>query len=136
MGKKVNYSGWQRDAVVRLFKKDKGRYQNLEVHEEIETNGILVGHLKNKIEHYTYKDMDHFLNKMKRYATWSAKDHLKKTPRVTFFHLYLKPFFRFLKHYVIQLGFLDGKVGFTISRIMAWGVYLRYVKIKELRREE
>ena len=48
-----------------------------------------------------------------------------------FYHLYFKPFFRFIKHYIIQLGFLDGKVGFIISIIMAWGVFLRYVKIKE-----
>jgi len=133
MGKKVRYSGWRGDAVIRFFKRDKCRYQDLEVHAEIETNGIQVGRLRNKIEHYTYKDMDHFLNKMKRYATLSANDHFEKTPRVTFFHLYLKPFFRFLKHYIIQLGFLDGRVGFSISKIMAWGVYLRYVKIKEMR---
>lgn len=132
MGKKVKYSGWQGDAVIRLINK-KCRYNNLQVHEEIMTEGINVGRLKNKLEHYTYKDLDHFLTKMQRYSDWSAQDHFEKTPRVTFFHLYFKPFFRFIKHYFIQLGFLDGKVGFIISAIMAWGVFLRYVKIQEKR---
>lgn len=136
MGKKVRYSGWQGDAVIRFFRRDKCRYQNLEVHAEIETQGIEVGQLKNKIEHFTFKDLDHFLNKMRRYADWSAKDHLKKTKKVTFFHLYFKPLFRFFKHYIFQLGFLDGKVGFIISVIMAWGVFLRYVKMEELRTKE
>lgn len=132
MGKKVNYSGWQGDAVIRLINK-KCRYDNVQVHEEIMTEGIKVGRLQNKLEHYTYKDLDHFLAKMQRYSDWSAQDYFEKTPRVTFFHLYFKPFFRFIKHYFIQLGFLDGKVGFIISAIMAWGVFLRYVKIQENR---
>lgn len=136
MGKKIHYSGWRGDAVIRLLRKEKCRYQDLKVHAEIETEGIEVGQLKNKINHFTYKDLDHFLTKMQRYADWSAKDHLEKTPRVTFFHLYLKPLFRFFKHYFIQLGFLDGKVGFIISVIMAWGVFLRYVKIQEIRSAE
>jgi len=133
MGKKVRFSGWQGDAVIRLIKKEKCRYHNVQVHEEIDTQKIKVGRLKNKLEHYTYKDLDHFLAKIQRYSDWSAQDHFEKTPNVTFFHLYLKPLFRFIKHYIFQLGFLDGKVGFIISAIMAWGVFLRYVKIQEIR---
>ena len=136
MGKKVKYSGWQGDAVIRLLKKEKCRYANVQVHEEIVTQGIEVGRLQNKLEHYTYRDLNHFLAKMERYADWSAQDHFAKTPKVTFFHLYLKPTFRFFKHYIFQLGFLDGKVGFIISVIMAWGVFLRYVKIEEMRRDK
>ena len=131
MGKKIRYSGWQGDAVVRFFRRDVCRYNNKQVHEEIITEGIRVSRLKAKMEHYTFKSTDHFLAKMQRYADWSAQDHLAKTPKVTYFHLFFKPFFRFLKHFVFQKGFLDGKVGLIISVIMAWGVFLRYVKIKE-----
>lgn len=138
MGKKVRFSGWQGDAVVRLFRRDLSRYDDKQVHEEIITEGLRVGRLKQKMEHYTFKDTGHFLDKMRRYARWSARDHLERTPRVTFFHLHLKPLLRFLKHYLWQGGFLDGQVGFIISRIMAWGVFLRYLYIKEerLQREQ
>ena len=132
MGKKVRYSGWQGDAVIRLIRRDRARYNDKQVHEEIDTTGIKVGRLKNKLLHYTYKDLDHYLEKTRRYSYWSAKDHLSSTPRVTAYHLFAKPFFRFMKHFFIQKGFLDGKVGFMISVIMAWGVFLRYVKIREL----
>ena len=133
MGKKIKYSGWQGDAVIRFFHRDRCRYNDKQVHEEIETNNIKVGRLKNKLEHYTFKDTDHFLAKMKRYAKWSAEDHFDKTPRVTFFHLFFKPLFRFFKHYFWQRGFLDGKQGLIISVIMAWGVFLRYLYLKEKR---
>lgn len=132
MGKKVNYSGWQGDKVVRLIRRDKCRYDNKQVHEEIDTTDLNVGILKHKMEHYTYKNKQHFMDKMDRYAKWSAQDHLEKTSNVTWFHLNVKPMARFFKHFILQLGFLDGKVGYEISKIMAWGVRQRYVYLQEL----
>jgi glycosyltransferase involved in cell wall biosynthesis len=133
LGRKVNYSGWQGDAVVRLIRRDVCRYDDKQVHEEIATEGLRVGKLKNKLLHYTFKDSNHYLDKIRRYGEWSALDHLDKTPKVTGFHLFIKPLFRFFKHYIVKRGFLDGQVGLIISVIMAWGVFLRYVRIKELR---
>lgn len=135
MGKKVNYSGWQKDKVVRLMRRDKCRYDNKQVHEEIDTSNIKVGMLQEKMIHYTYKSMDHFMSKMDRYAKWSAQDYLSKTSKVSWFHLNIKPAARFLKHYILQLGFLDGKVGYQISKIMAWGVRRRYEYLQEILRQ-
>jgi glycosyltransferase involved in cell wall biosynthesis len=134
MGKRVQYSGWQNDTAVRLIQRDKARYNQNQVHEEIDTTHLKVGLLKYKFEHYTYRDLDTFLKKQMRYAAWSAQDYAPKTGQITVWHLWVKPFFRFFKHYVLKLGFLDGKVGLVISAIMAWGVFLRYVHIAEMRR--
>ena len=136
MAQKIKYSGWQGDAVIRFMHRDRCRYNNKQVHEEIETENIKLGRLKNKMLHYTFKNSDHFLEKMQRYAAWSAQDYFEKTPHVTYFHLLIKPLFRFFKHFVLQRGFLDGKVGLIISVIMAWSVFLRYVKIKEMRQSQ
>ena len=96
--------------------------------KKFETEGIQVGRLKESMLHYTYKDIAHFLEKMERYARWSAEDHAKKVKnRVGGFHLIIKPAFRFFKHYVLKGGFRDGKIGVIISAIMAWGVFLRYL---------
>ena len=70
-----------------------------------------------------------------RYGKWSAKDHAQRTPRVTLFHLGVKPVFRFFKHFILQKGFLDGLTGFIVSIIMAWGVFLRYLYIIEERQK-
>jgi hypothetical protein len=40
--------------------------------------------------------------------------------------------FRFLKHYVFQLGFLDGSTGLIISCSLAFSVYLKYAALWEL----
>lgn len=132
-GQPIRYSGWQNDRVVRFFHRDKARYEEVQVHEEIDTTELEVVQLKERLNHYTYRDLDHFLDKMRRYATWSAQDHAARTPKVTLFHLWIKPVFRFFKHYIAKQGFRDGQAGFIVSVIMAWGVFLRYAKLKEQR---
>jgi glycosyltransferase involved in cell wall biosynthesis len=133
MGKKVRFSGWQNDKTIRLIHRDKCRYNANRVHEEIVTDGLKIGRLTAKFDHYTFRDIEHFVQKQQRYAAWSAIDHDKKTGTVTAFHFVIKPFFRFFKHYFLKLGFLDGKVGFIIAAVAAWSVFLRYVKIVENR---
>lgn len=131
MGKEVKYSGLQNDKVVRLFKK-KCRYEPLHVHAEIMTTGIKIGWLKEKLTHNTFKNIEDYLKKIRRYGDWAARDYMKKTPKVTFFHLLIKPAFRFFKHFILKGGILDGRVGFIISSLSAWSVFLRYWKLMSL----
>lgn len=131
LGQKLNHI-WKGDAVVRLFHRDKCRYQDLAVHSEIQADGAL-GHLKGKLEHHSFLTMAKYKTKLERYAQWSASDYEKKTGSIGLYHLVVKPAYRFFKHYILELGILDGKAGFTISKLMAWGVKRRYDIIKERR---
>lgn len=133
MGQKVRFSGWQNDKTVRLIHRDRCRYNQNRVHEEIVTDGLTIGKLNAKFDHYTFRDIKHFVQKQERYAAWSAIDHDKKTGLITAFHFVIKPLFRFFKHFFLKLGFLDGKIGFIIASVAAWSVFLRYVKILENR---
>ena len=134
MGKRIYHSGWAGDKVIRFFHRDRCRYNANQVHEEIEQEGIRVGWLKGRMLHYTFKSIDHFLDKTRRYAKWSARDHADRTGRVGAYHLFVKPVYRFLKHYVLQGGFRDGREGLIISAVLAWGVFLRYVYLLTDRR--
>lgn len=134
LGERVRHSGWRGDRVIRLFHRDRCRYEDKRVHAEIIADGR-VGNLRGKLEHHTCRSLAHFMAKMERYAGWAARDSLPGTRRVGFYHLAVKPVFRFLKHFIWQGGILDGRIGLMISMIMAWGVFLRYAKLHELRRE-
>jgi len=128
LGQKIKYSGWQRDKVIRLFKRDTCRYEEKEVHAEIITTGK-IGRLKHSLLHYTYKDIFHYLEKWDRYSTWSANEAAKKSLNPNLFHFIVKPCFRFFKNYIIDLGFLDGYAGLIICSLAAKGVFMRYVKL-------
>lgn len=132
MGRRIKYSGWQGDKVVRLFRKSMCRYEDKKVHAEIMTEGT-IGYLKNKIHHNTYKGFDHYISKLNRYAWWQAKDYNKKTGILTPYHFVIKPWARVIKHYVIGRGFLDGLPGFTISMLQGYAVFMRYLKVWLLR---
>lgn len=133
MGKRVHYSGWRNDKVIRLFKKSCCRYEDKHVHEEIIADGK-IGKLKNKLYHNTYISLDKYIEKKNRYATWQAIDYDKKTGAITPYHLVIKPFYGFFKHYFLQSGFRDGMVGFTISYIQSYAILMRYVKLWLLRK--
>jgi len=135
MGKKIYFSGWRGDRVIRLFKRDECKYEKKYVHAEIVSKGK-IGILKNKLTHNTFKSKDDYLKKLERYAKWQAKDYDKKTGSITIFHTLIKPIFRFIKHYFIQLGILDGYVGFIISSYQAKAVKMRYKYLKALRNAE
>jgi len=132
MNKKIRFSGWQGDKVIRLFKRDECKYEEKYVHAEIVSLGK-IGILKNKLTHNTFVSKKAYLNKIERYAKWQAKDYDKKVKNITLFHTIIKPSVRFFKHYFLQLGILDGYVGFIISSYQAKAVSLRYKYIKEIR---
>jgi glycosyltransferase involved in cell wall biosynthesis len=134
LGKEVRFSGWQNDKVIRLFQKKTCRYNLKPVHEEIKTSGT-CGFLKNKLDHYTCQDLEEYTRKMDLYAHLQAEDLLRKNRGVTPFHIWVKPAFRFLRHFILRQGFRDGYTGYTIAKLQAYAVYKRYEELRNLKNQ-
>lgn len=130
MGKPLFYGGLQRDKVIRLIQRGCCAYDHKQVHESIRTTRK-VGQLQHKLLHYTYKSLQHFVQKNERYAVWSAQDHQQQVKKIGYFHLLLKPMGRFLTQYLLKRGFLDGQVGLVFCAVSSWSVFLRYAYLKE-----
>ena len=135
MGKKVYYSGWRNDKVIRLFKKDYCKYEDKYVHAKLLVNGK-VSKLTNKLYHNTSRSMDVYIEKLNRYASLQAKDYEKHTSKLTPYHFVIKPAWTFFKHYIIQSGFRDGFIGLTISYLRGYSVYMRYLKLWLIRKKK
>lgn len=132
MGRHLKHGGWNRDKVIRLFRKSKCRYEEKNVHAEILADGE-VGRLKNHLRHNTYKGFDEFVEKVNRYAWWQAKDYDKKIKKITLYHLFIKPGYRFFSHYIIRGGFRDGIPGLTVAFLAGYALFTRYIKLWILR---
>jgi len=130
-GDRVKFSGWQNDKVIRLFNRKYAFYNGKLVHEEIDCKAD-TGQLKSVLKHYTYKNYDDYIKKIKKYSHLKAQELYKKNIKPKFFYRLFKPAYRFVYHYIIHFGFLDGKAGWTIAKINAWGMKERYKKLKEL----
>ncbi|MEQ8763840.1 MAG: glycosyltransferase family 2 protein [Planctomycetota bacterium] len=130
-GKPVKHGGWHADYLLRLFRRDVGRYQQLRVHADVEVPGK-VGRIEAPFLHDTHRGMRPYLTKFDRYTTWAAEDLFKQGRKPTWSQLFFRPWFRFLKMYVLRLGFLDGMRGLLIAGSAAMVVFTKYAKLWEM----
>ncbi|AHM60220.1 glycosyltransferase [Flammeovirgaceae bacterium 311] len=135
MGKRIRYSGWQNDWVSRLFNRRQADYGNKPVHEKLVVNGK-TGSLKQPLLHYTYKSLESFLDKHNNYSRASAKDLAADGKNINYYHLMIKPAFRFFRSYILKLGLLDGKEGLFIACLNGWNVYMRHTIAWRLQKEK
>lgn len=131
--KRLRFSGWQTDKIIRLFKKENSYYNHEKiVHEKLIINGE-AGKLKNKLIHFSYSTFDDYKQKMIFYGKLKAQEELAKNTKPHFFHFYIRPAYQFLNQFIIRLGFLDGKKGLTICYLNALSVAVRFQELKKIR---
>lgn len=125
---------WKNDKVIRLINKKLCRYKEVEIHEEITTQGK-ISFLNKKIAHYAVDDWYLFISKQMRYARAGSRELLKQGIKPgTFFHLAIKPGFRFFRQYILKGGFLDGQNGLIICCVEAFTVFMKYVMLQEYKK--
>lgn len=128
----LKYSGFQSEKIYRLFHKKYAIYDvNKFVHETLLINGRSKM-FKNRLHHYSYTSEEEYKEKLTLYAKLRAKELFIKKLKPNYYHFLIKPPFRFFKHFIIKLGFLDGKNGFKIASLNAYGVRQRYVELEKL----
>ncbi len=128
----LRYSGWQTDKNYRLFRKSKAKFTDRKiVHETLEVDGT-SGILKEKLIHYCYKNYQDYKGKMLKYGQLKAKEDFYKENNFNYFFYIFKPAWKFFNHYILRLGFLDGKKGRIICYLNALGVFERYRELKQL----
>lgn len=130
LGNAIRYGGWGDVYRERLFKKGSGRYSNDIVHEKFITEKK-VGKLQGKISHYTYKNINHHIEKINRYSQMMAEKMILDGKKPSLFKIIISPFYTFIKTYFIKLGFLDGIIGYYCSKTVSYYTFLKYLKVYE-----
>lgn len=131
--KVIRFSGLQTDQVFRLFKNGTATYiEDRLVHEILDVKGS-YGVLKHKMLHYSFANRESYKQKAEHYGKLKAEELFKKGKRPNAFHFYVKPTYKFLSNYIFRLGFLDGKAGYIICYLNAYGVWYRYKTLERLR---
>ena len=128
LGRWIKHGGWYPDYVLRLFKKNKAKFNHSMVHEKVNVNGR-TGYLKNALLHHTDPNFDHYLEKLNRYSSLGAEELFKKGKRAKFSDIIFRPVAIFFKMYFVKKGFLDGVAGFILATSSAFHVFSKYVKL-------
>ncbi len=129
----MRHGGWWPDYVVRLFRRERGRFSEDLVHERLILDGP-VGTLKAPLLHETYRDLDEVLAKINRYSTAGAQMAFAKGRRSSLAGAVAHGSWAFMRTYVLRLGLLDGAAGFMLAVSNAETVYYKYRKLALLAR--
>ena len=134
-GKDFRYGVLGPDSVIRLFPKDKVRWQD-KVHER-PVGDLCVITLKGYMKHYTYRTFEQYIQKMNQYSSIGAQNYHDKHKKVSVISDFVfRPLFAFLKMYVLKKGFLEGWLGFVLCLNYANYTLNKYVKLKLLNEEK
>ncbi|MEY2713924.1 MAG: hypothetical protein RIT24_267 [Planctomycetota bacterium] len=160
-GRKNFFLGkWIRHAmppgmIMRFFKPGTIRFERL-------VNPVPVidgphGYLRNYFEHYNFsKGITEWFDKHNKYSLFEAMEGMKlrekpvglgalfsrdrferrRALKELSFRMPLRPLVKFLWMYVLKLGFLDGRAGYTYCKLQAMYEYMIVVKMRELARKE
>jgi glycosyltransferase involved in cell wall biosynthesis len=123
------------DWSPRLFNRQGARWSDDLVHEKV-LYAVTPGTLKGDLLHDSSDDLSAYLERQNRYTTLAARQAYEQGRSAGLAQLLFSPAVRFIKFYVLRLGFLDGIAGFLHISIGCMNSYLKYAKLIELRRAE
>jgi glycosyltransferase involved in cell wall biosynthesis len=126
-GRMMRHSGWFPDRVLRLFRRDIGRFTDDLVHERVACDGK-TARLKNALLHYPVARLEDAIRRIDQYSTLGAEKLAASDRKVSFYSGITHGAGTFLRVYVLKLGFLDGAAGFMLAVANAEGAYYRYMK--------
>ena len=130
-GQPVHCCGWDKDTVKRIYNKTRTQFDNAQVHESIQMQGLTLTTIRGNLLHYSYDSIEELIDKLQKYSTlWAEQNYHKKTSSM--FKAVYKSLFAFLKNYILQKGILHGGIGLLISVCAAFGVFAKYAKLNAL----
>jgi glycosyltransferase involved in cell wall biosynthesis len=132
MGRRVRYTDWGRDRVLRLFRRDLGRYFGPSDHGQVQVATGKVGVLREPMDHYTLWSWGQYLKKFDRYTEVQARQWREEGRSASYARMLLQPPLRFLRDYLLHRGFLDGAVGLQIAWMSAFYTFMKQARLWEL----
>lgn len=136
-GSWIRHGGWYPDTKIRIFPKDKARWEGAFVHETLELGpGVSVTPLRGDLLHYSYGSISDHIRQVDLFTTIGAQGLFGRGKRAGFTKLFLSPAAKFIGDYLLRGGFRDGWHGFVIARISAHATFLKYAKLRQLWREK
>jgi glycosyltransferase involved in cell wall biosynthesis len=116
------------DRLVRLFDRRRGGWVGREIHENTRIEGR-AGRLKGHLLHYSYRSLTDHEQRMQRYAQLMAEAMHASGRRAGLGAAIFHSWWRFVRGYVLRLGFLDGWRGLVFALVEAQYVRQKYVKL-------
>jgi glycosyltransferase involved in cell wall biosynthesis len=130
LGKEIKYGGWYPDREIRLYRKEKGRWEG-GIHAKVSVTGK-IGTMRSYYMHTPYADTAHQIKTIDRYSEAFAEDLRASGKHFHLWNMITRPLFRFFRDYIMKRGFLDGIPGLIIIASTMYYVFMKYAKLWEM----
>jgi glycosyltransferase involved in cell wall biosynthesis len=132
-GKVMRYGGLTNEWVLRLFPKE-WRWEG-SIHEKLVIpERATVARLEGRMLHYSYLDLAAHAHQAVKFGKMNAEARVAKGKSYSFIAGHIKPVFKFMKHYYVKLGILEGSRGFNEALISAFSVWIKVAHTRQLHR--
>lgn len=136
-GKWIRHGGWYPDRKLRMARRASVSWGGENPHDRLILNeGAVATRLSGDLLHYSYYSIAGHIGQVNKFTDIGSKSAYRSGRRFSFFSLLVKPPYKFLRDYILRGGFLDGYYGFVIAAISAHATFLKYVKLRELEKNE
>ena len=130
----IRAAGWYPDHVVRLYHRDTAGYSNRGGHAQV-CGTARIERLAVHLQHYTYRDYGHWLQRIDALSTRDARTQSKAMRHISSAAPVLHAIAAGLRKLILKGGIWQGLDGWTIALTAAMKSYLKYLKILEYRNE-
>lgn len=133
-GRWIRHGDWYPDRKTRLWRRGRAMWGGLDPHDKLQVTGR-VGRLRADLLHFTAVDLSHQVIKSVKYAELFVQQRLARGGTAGRLDLWVRPGWRFVRGYVLRLGFLDGWAGLAVARLAAFQTFLRHARLRETQEE-
>ena len=129
----IKYGGQYPAAQLRLFLKNKFKYEGVGVHPRAFLDGKTAP-LTKDIIHKSYRDFTHFLTKLNGQTTLEAQKWIETNREMSFGRALWRTFDRFPRTYFRKKGYKDGFIGFMLAFFASLYQIISYATYWEMKR--
>lgn len=131
----IKYGDWYPDTKMRLWNKKRGLWHGL-IHENVLMQANTTSSsLQGDILHYSFYSITEHLLQINRYTELMARENILKNKKSTLPKIIFSPIIKFIKAYIIKLGFLDSYAGFQVAIMSSFATFIKYVRTYELQKK-
>jgi glycosyltransferase involved in cell wall biosynthesis len=132
-GKWIHHGGWYPDTKLRLWEKKLGNWAGTNPHDKVVlTEDIKIKQLEGDLLHYSIDSIDQHIEQIQKFTTIAAEAMQTKGMKSSISKILFNSFFKFIRDYILRLGFLDGFYGYVVAKNSAYAKYLKYLKLYQL----
>jgi len=136
MGAWIKHTGWWPDSHPRFFKRGKiTSTETIQAFINVSKNArkmYLAATEPNAIEHFNYRDSEHFIEKLNRYTTVEAQHLSEAGEPYSLFRMLRSMCHEFRIRFISYRGYKDGYRGFFLSIMMTFYRMATYIKLWEM----